>query len=129
MELGGSQLNALELAGAVRDLDNEVVVLGEDGPLLAVVEKLGLKRLQLDARRRRPSLDNARRLRSLIVSLDLDIIHGYEWPPGIEAAAAVYPGTRAAAVCTVMSSAVAPFLPVHLPLVVGTRALQEHAAR
>jgi glycosyltransferase involved in cell wall biosynthesis len=129
MELGGSQLNALELAGAVRDLGHEVTVLAEDGPLLAVVERLGLKRLQLDARRRRPSLSTARRLRNLIGSLDLDIVHGYEWPPGVEAAAAAYPGRRAAAVCTVMSSAVAPFLPVHLPLVVGTRALQEHAAR
>jgi glycosyltransferase involved in cell wall biosynthesis len=128
MELGGSQLNALELAGAVRDLGHEVVVLGEDGPLLAVVEKLGLERLPLDAARRRPSLHTARRLRGLIESRDLDIVHGYEWPPGLEAAAAAFPGRRAAAVCTVMSMAVAPFLPAHLPLVVGTRALRDHAA-
>lgn len=128
MELGGSQLNALELAGAVRDLGHEVVVLCEDGPLLSMVGQLGLERLPLDAHRRRPSLATARRLRRLIAERRLDVVHGYEWPPGLEAAAA-QTGTAAAAVCTVMSMAVAPFLPAYLPLVVGTRALRDRTAR
>jgi glycosyltransferase involved in cell wall biosynthesis len=57
-----------------------------------------------------------------------DIVHGYEWPPALEAAAAVFPSGRAAAVCTIMSMAVAPFLPTSMPLVVGTQAIQERAA-
>lgn len=128
MEVGGSQLNAIELAAAVRDLGHQVAVLGEEGPLLDRVYALGLEHLPLPARRRRPSLAVAGRLRALIRSRALDIVHGYEWPPGLEAAAASYPGTRAAPVCTVMSMAVAPFLPGSMPLVVGTRALQRHTA-
>ncbi|GGM42404.1 glycosyl transferase family 1 [Micromonospora sonchi] len=127
MEIGGSQLNAIELAAAVRDLGHRVTVLGEEGPLLDRVRGLGLKHLPLPQRRRRPSPAVVAQLRTLIRARRLDIVHGYEWPPGLESYAAGA-GGRAAAVCTVMSMAVAPFLPGWLPLVVGTRALQRHVA-
>ena len=39
------------------------------------------------------------------------MIHGYEWPPGLEAAMAAEGLADVVAVCTVMSMAVAPFLP------------------
>ena len=42
MEVGGSQLNAIELAAAVRDLGNEVTVLSDDGPLVQRVRELDL---------------------------------------------------------------------------------------
>ena len=128
MEVGGSQLNAIELAAAVRDLGHRVAVIGEDGPLVDRVHALGLEHLPLPARRRRPSPAVAARLRGLIRQRGLHVVHGYEWPPALEAAAAAYPGAGAAAVCTVMSMAVAPFLPASMPLVVGTRALQRHTA-
>ncbi len=129
MEVGGSQLNAIALAGAVRDRGHEVVVCGEPGPLVDRIRALGLEHLPVPAARRRPSPAVAVRLRRLVRCRGLDIVHGYEWPPGLEAAAATYPGGRAAAVCTVMSMAVAPFLPDSLPLVVGTEALRDHTAR
>jgi glycosyltransferase involved in cell wall biosynthesis len=128
MAMGGSQLNAIELAGAVRDLGNEVTVIGADGALVQRVHDMGLPYVALPEWRRRPSTAVARQLRGLVRDKEFDIVHGYEWPPGLEAAAAVFPGGRAAAVCTVMSMAVAPFLPRHLPLVVGTRALRDHTA-
>jgi hypothetical protein len=128
MEVGGSQLNAIELAAAVRDLGNEVTVLSDDGPLVQRVRELGLPHVFLPPRRRRPSPVVVRQLRRLIRRDRLQIIHGYEWPPALEAAAATYPGAHTAAVCTVMSMAVAPFLPRSMPLVVGTRALQKRTA-
>ena len=128
MEVGGSQLNAVELAGAVRDLGHEVLVVSDDGPLVDLVHRLGLEHVALDGQRRRPSPAVARMLRGLIRERGIDVVHGYEWPPGLEAAAAAYPGTRAAAVCTVLSMAVAPFLPDAMPLVVGTHALREDTA-
>jgi glycosyltransferase involved in cell wall biosynthesis len=128
MEVGGSQLNAIELAAAVRERGHEVIVFGEDGPLVDVVDSVGLRRIPAPNVRRRPSPDTARRLRALVREHDLDIVHGYEWPPGVEAAVATYPYRRAAAVCTVMSMAVAPFLPAHMPLVVGTEALRRYTA-
>jgi glycosyltransferase involved in cell wall biosynthesis len=128
MNVGGSQLNAIELAAAVRDLGHKVSVIGEDGPLVEYVHRLGLEHLPLAADRRRPWPATATHLRHLIRERGLDIVHGYEWPPAIEAAAATFPGNRAAAVCTIMSMAVAPFLPAYLPLVVGTRVLQQRTA-
>ena len=129
MEIGGSQLNAIELAAAVRDLGHEVAVIGEPGPLVELVLRLGLEHLALPADRRRPSPAVARRLRALARERSLDVVHGYEWPPALEAAAATFHAPGTAAVCTIMSMAVAPFLPATMPLVVGTRALRDHTAR
>ncbi len=127
MEVGGSQLNAVELAGAVQRLGHDVSVIGEPGPLVGHVTAAGLEHLPLSPGRRRPSPATVRLLRDLAVRRGLDVVHGYEWPPGVEA---FYAGLRgpAAAVCTIMSMSVAPFLPSSLPLVVGTREIQEQAA-
>jgi len=128
MAMGGSQLNAIELAAAVAELGHDVAVVGDDGPLVRMVRDLDLRHIPVPGNRRRPSPAVARDLRRLVRAEGIDIVHGYEWPPGLEAAAAVFPAGRAAAVCTVMSMAVAPFLPRSLPLVVGTRAIQESVA-
>lgn len=127
MEVGGSQLNAIELAGAVRGLGHRVTVISEDGPLVDRVRAMDLPHLVIPRDRRRPSAGVARRLRALVRSEGFDVVHGHEWPPGLEAAAAAA-GTRAAPVCTVMSMAVAPFIPQSMPLVVGTAALRDHSA-
>ena len=127
MEVGGSQLNAVELASAVQRLGHEVSVIGEPGPLVGHVLDAGLEHLPLSPDRRRPSAATVRMLRDLAVRRGLDVVHGYEWPPGVEAFYASLRGPSAA-VCTVMSMAVAPFLPSSLPLVVGTREIQEQAA-
>jgi glycosyltransferase involved in cell wall biosynthesis len=128
MAMGGSQLNAIELAAATAELGHSVAVVGDDGPLVRLVHELGLRHIPVPASRRRPSPAVARDLRRLVRDEGIDVVHGYEWPPGLEAAAAVFPLGRAAAVCTVMSMAVAPFLPRSLPLIVGTRAIQERTA-
>ena len=125
MEVGGSQLNAVELAGAVRDLGHDVTVVSDDGPLVRLVHDLGLPHVSLPQQRRRPSPLVVRKLRRLVRERGIDIIHGYEWPPGLDAAAAAFLSGRAAAVCTIMSMAVAPFLPRFMPLVVGTEALRD----
>jgi glycosyltransferase involved in cell wall biosynthesis len=133
MEIGGSQLNAVELAAAVQKLGHEVIVISEPGPLVCNVKAAGLEHHELDPHRRRPSRTTIRRLRSLVESRGIDVVHGYEWPPGVEA---YYSALRDAggsatdrrpvtAVCTIMSLVVAPFLPPSLTLVVGTREIQE----
>jgi len=128
MELGGSQLNAIEIAAAVRDRGHEVAVLGEAGPLVDAVRRLGLEYVPLDPRaRRRPSPRAMAQLTRLAAERRIDVVHGYEWPPAIEA----YFGPRlrrgVPTVCTVMSMAVAPFLPHGMPLVVGTADLRRRA--
>lgn len=127
MELGGSQLNAVELAAAVRDRGHEVVVYAEDGPLREVVHRAGLELVVRRDGRVTPSPARAAELRGLLRRRAFDVVHGYEWPPVLEAYAAAGPGTRTGVVATVMSMSVAPFLPRRTPLFVGTERIREHA--
>ncbi|MFB4316860.1 glycosyltransferase family 4 protein [Actinomadura sp. 21ATH] len=124
MAIGGSQLNAIELAAAMRELGHAVGIVSEPGPLVDRVRAEGIEHFPLDAGRRRPAPATVRRLRALVGERGFDVVHGYEWPPGLEAFHAVRNRRGAAAVCTVMSMAVAPFLPPSLPLVVGTEQIR-----
>ena len=124
--MGGSQLNAIELAAAVRDLGHECVIFGRPGVLCDRINELGLEFIEAPIPRRRPSLAVIQRLQQVATERGIDVIHGYEWPPGLEAyfAARALPSTTP--LCTVMSMAVAPFLPRSLPLIVGTRQIAAH---
>jgi glycosyltransferase involved in cell wall biosynthesis len=126
MEVGGSQLNAVELAGAVRDRGHEVLVASAEGPLVSTVDALGLERVPLRPGRV-PSPVVAARLVRLARERGLDVVHGYEWPPGMEAFLGPRLRLGRAAVCTVMSMAVAPFLPRCMPVVVGTEQIRAGA--
>ena len=59
-------------------------------------------------------------LTRLVQEQKFDVVHGYEWPPGVEVA--LGPGLRLGTpvLCTIYSMAVAPFLPHTLPLLVST---------
>ena len=94
MEIGGCQLNAVETAGALRDRGHDVSVISAPGPLVELVGRLGLTHIPLDPRsRRRPSPRAAAQLTRLVREQKFDIVHGYEWPPGVEA----FAGAEAAA--------------------------------
>jgi len=120
LELGGSQLNAVELAAAVRDRGHDVSVFGPPGALVARVRELDLPYLEAPVGGRRPARVLVRAVRELVRREQIEVVHGYEWPPILEAffGATLRDGT--ATVGTVMSMAVAPFLPPSVPLVVGT---------
>jgi glycosyltransferase involved in cell wall biosynthesis len=121
MGIGGSQLNAVEIAGAVRDRGHDVTVVSRPGPLVETVQQLGLPHVTLDPRARRTLSPRAiTHLTSLARERRIDVVHGYEWPPGVEAVLGPRLRLRTAVVCTVMSERVAPFLPRTIPLIVGT---------
>lgn len=128
--IGGSQLNAVEIGAAVRDRGHEVLVVSRPGPLVGTIRRLGLRHVLLDPRAsRRPSRYAAAQLTWLAERHGCDIVHGYEWPPGVEAFAGPMLRRGVPAVCTVMSMAVAPFLPRTMPLIVGTEEIRLHAVR
>ena len=126
MEIGGAQLNAVQLAAAVRDLGHEVTVLSEPGPLVGQVKALGLPHVEIPLERRRPSAGVARTIGSVIDDRGIDVVHSYEWPPALEGLAATA-SRRAALVSTVMSMSVVPFFPRTIPLTVGTEQIREAA--
>jgi L-malate glycosyltransferase len=127
--MGGSQLNAIEIAAGVRDLGHEVVVAGRPGALVSRIEELGLEFVELPAPGKRPSPRVASALRRLVDERGIDILHGYEWPPTLEAELAAIGRPHVAVVSTVMSMAVPGFIPRGVELVVGTREIADHEIR
>ncbi|WP_225678486.1 glycosyltransferase family 4 protein [Bradyrhizobium hereditatis] len=127
MEIGGSQLNAVQIAAAVRDRGHEVIVISDPGPLVARVRAMGLEHIEISAERRRPSLAVSRMLGEVVQRRSVDVVHSHEWPPIIEAFLGVNLPERAAVVGTVMSMSVAPFLPHTVPLTVGTEMIRRAA--
>jgi glycosyltransferase involved in cell wall biosynthesis len=128
MEIGGSQLNAVETAAAFRDRGHEVLVVSRPGPLVDTVLQLGLAHIPLDPlATRRPSPLAALQLVRLAKRFDIDLVHGYEWPPVLEA----FGGPRLLlglpVVATVNSGRVAPFLPRTLPLIVCAEDIRRRA--
>ncbi len=125
LKMGGSQLNAIEIAAAVQHRGHEVVVFGRPGPLVEHIKRLDLEFVECPTIRRRPSPAAIRGLQLQARQRGIDVLHGYEWPPSLECflAARKMPGT--AVVSTVMSMAVAPFIPVNVPLAVGTQQIAD----
>lgn len=129
LEVGGSQITALESAVAVRDLGHEVIVFGQPGSLVDRIAAAGLEFVPAPRPGQRPCPRMMRALRRLVSQRSADVVHAYEWTTALEA----YWGPRARmgvpAVGTVMSMAVVPFLPHDLPLVVGTEQIADHERR
>lgn len=123
--MGGSQLNAIEMAASVRDRGHDVAIYGRPGVLNGRIRELGLEFIKSPRPSHRPTPWIAADLRRIIGARDLDIVHGYEWPPIIESRIASI-GSRCSVIGTQMSMAVAPFIPRDLPLVVGTRQIAKH---
>jgi glycosyltransferase involved in cell wall biosynthesis len=128
MEIGGCQLNAVETAGALLERGHEVSVISQPGPLVELVRQLGLTHIPLDPKsRRRPSPRAAAQLTRLVQEQKFDVVHGYEWPPGVEAFAGPRLRLGLPVVCTVYSMSVAPFLPHTMPLIVSTDNIRRRA--
>ena len=124
LALGGSQLNAVEIAAAVQAAGHSVVVVGRPGALVDRIHELGLEFIDAPQPGRRPSPAVAKFLARLIDDRRIDVIHAYEWPPTLEAILASRMRPAVSVVSTVMSMAVAPFIPKPVPLIVGTEQIR-----
>lgn len=124
--IGGSQLNAIELAAAIRDRGHEALVFGRSGPLRARIDELGLEFVEAPPQGKRPSIPAARALAELAKQRGIDVIHGYEWPPILDGVLAAAGRRSPAVVGTVMSMSVPPFIPHSVPLAVGTAEMREY---
>lgn len=121
--IGGSQINAIDLAALMRRRGHDVEVYAPPGPLLTKIESYGLPFVPAPARKPRElslhaSIAFARELRRFRP----DIVHTYESPPTIVSAtvSAVFPHRN---VATVLSMTVPDYLPEDTPLLVGTAEL------
>lgn len=122
MGMGGSQLNAIDLASCMRRYGHDPVIYSPGGVLTEVLRDADLDWIQapyLNA----PGRAWARGLSDVVRSQAVDLIHTYEWRPALEAAFGS--GRTVPLLMSVMSMQVPDFLPTHLPLVVGTPELRE----
>lgn len=127
MEIGGSQLNAVQLAGAIRDRAHEVIIVSSPGTLVARVAAMGLEHIEIPPHLSQQSPAVTHMLWNLVRRRAIDVVHGYEWPPIVQAfLGAGLPGC-AAVVGTVMSWTVAPFLPRGISLTTGTEKICQAA--
>lgn len=129
LEMGGSQLNAIELAAAVRDRGYNVTIAAPKGVLLSLISELGLNYLPTIRYKGYPSIRTALRLTRMVRELEIDLVHAYEWRPSIEAAFGPHLFRGTPLLMTNFSMEIPDSLPRHVPIVVGTRELMELPGR
>lgn len=120
MELGGSQMNAVELAGQYSRDGHEVTVFSPPGVLVERVHQLGLRSEIIVPRRMYPSPGTAWQLRQLLALRRIEAVHAFEWPPILTAWAAAGSRRGTAVLGTIMSMSVAPLIPRDVPITAGT---------
>jgi glycosyltransferase involved in cell wall biosynthesis len=126
MRIGGSQLGAVELAEELIRRRHEVVVFAEDGTLSERVNQAGIPFVAAPERPKvRPWLPTAHALNHAVDKHGIDLVHAFEWPPILEAVGGPLMTRGVPVVGTVMSMSVAPFIPVFVPLIVGTAHLAD----
>jgi glycosyltransferase involved in cell wall biosynthesis len=129
LDLGGSQFNAIELAAALAERGHDVaVVAARRGPLAEVVADKGLRLLSLDLPRvRRPAPRAMLAVARLLRREQPDLIHAYEAPTALEAFFGAGLARGVVVVASVLSMTLPARFPRSIPLVVGTRALEDQA--
>ena len=125
--IGGSPINAIDLAAAIGELGHEVIVYALPGPLEEYIVAKGLRYVPAHRRCYRLGVSHILQLAALVRKEKIDIVHAYEWPPCLDSF--LGPGLLFGVpiVCTVLSMSVMPIVPRVLPLIMGTEELAEAA--
>lgn len=128
LEIGGSQVNAIDLAAAVRDLHgHDVVLLATPGPAGELVRERGLRLLEAPRPRVHPSPAMMSSLRRVVAEERIDLVHAWDWPQCLDAFYGVHALGGVPLVGSNMAMAVTTFLPRSFPLTYGTPQLVEQA--
>lgn len=123
--MGGSQINAIELAAKVRDRGHRVTVTAPDGLLASMIRQFDLEFVPTPVASYYPSPRTMVHLIRTARHINADLIHTYEWRPAVEASFGPHLVARIPMLMTVLSMHVPGFLPRHVPLLVGTQELEE----
>src|SRR4051812_40777844 len=79
LDVGGSQVNAIDLAVALRDWHgHEVVMFATPGPLVKLVEERGIRYLEAPEADSHPSLTMVRALRRAVRQERPDLLHVWD---------------------------------------------------
>ncbi|MGD9862004.1 MAG: glycosyltransferase [Pseudodonghicola sp.] len=130
LELGGTQVNAIELAAHLRDRHGfDVTVHATEGPALELLRNKQLAYVPAPDVRLHPSPRRMRQLRALTRQLQPDLIHAWDWWQGLEAYWGVHLPARVPLVITDMMMSLTRVLPRQLPTTFGFEGLRQQAQR
>ena len=129
LAIGGSQINAIDLAAGAQAAGHEVIVYGLPGPLVEYIAERGLRYVPASATRHRPALSRILELARIARQERIELIHAYEWPPCLDAYYGAHFVNSVPVVCTVLSMSVSEQVPRSVPLIMGTEELGEMAKR
>lgn len=125
--IGGCPINAIDLARAVADRGHDVAVYGVPGPLVDYIAEKGLRFIPAHSLKYRPAPTRIWQLAAVARRERVDLIHAYEWPPCLDAYYGAHLVGGVPLVCSVLSMSLVPLVPGSVPLVLGTRQMQEAA--
>jgi L-malate glycosyltransferase len=129
-DVGGSQVNVIDLATALRDRHgHEVVIFATPGAMVDVARDRGLRFLPAPEVSKHPSMAMMSALRSAVASERPDLVHAWDWWQCLDAYYGVYLfGQVPLVLSDMVSEGISRFLPKHLPTTFGTPALTAQAA-
>ncbi|ESR23040.1 glycosyltransferase family 4 protein [Lutibaculum baratangense] len=130
LEIGGTQVNAIELAAHLRDRQGyDVAVLATPGPMTEYLDEHGLRYHPAPDADFHPSPARAAALRRALLAEEPDVLHVWDAPQWLDACPIACLAIQVPTVVTSMSMVVERLLPRHLPLTFGTPELVEIAQR
>lgn len=124
LEVGGSQISAIEIAAAVSKMGHEVLIYGPQGELVDMVRDLGLEYIEAPAQftknNRDMSVGLAHDVWKVARRRRVDLIHTYEFAPIIDAMYGAHLLQGTPLVMTVYSVNMEHWVPTHPPLILCT---------
>ena len=128
LEVGGTQVNAIQLAAALRDLHGyDVMFFATPGPMVNLVEEKGLHFLPAPEPHAHPSPARMRALHDAVRRQRPDLLHVWDWWQCLDAYYAVYLPMGVPMVVTDMMMNLTRLLPKGLPTTFGTPELVDQA--
>lgn len=133
LEVGGSQIVAIELAASISRMGYEVLIYGPQGELVDMVRDLGLEFIEAPARmtknRREISVGLALDVWRVARSRRIDLIHTYEFTPIMDAMYGAHLLGGTPIVMSVLSVFMLHWVPTHPPLIHCTAEMVAEARR
>lgn len=130
LALGGTSVNAIDLATKLRDvLGYEVLLFAPPGPMLPVVEEAGLRYVSAPHAEMHPCIPRMRALRALVRKEQPNLVYVWETWALLDAFYGVHLPMRIPLLLTDMQMFAARLLPRSVPVTFGTVELVEAARK
>lgn len=130
LELGGTQINAIELAAQLRDAHGfDVTLHATAGPALKHLRTKKMGYIPAPDARFHPSPARMRTLRAVVRRERPDLVHAWDWWQGLEAYAGVHLPMGVPLVISDMMMELTPAMPREVPTTFGFEDLRDAARR